>query len=182
MYWQPYHVAMCCVYLKVRSSFSVEFILYFYYFFLFWRFPGIVDFQQRNISRLSCQGWGKEPLLKGKAQYTWPPHNIDCIVKKTNKKYSFSSRSSWSKLFSTRRSTVQILPLRLGFPGWGCNSTLSLVREPEIIWKTMRDKQSKQSWLERLAVVNLMELSHFVKLSFCRMDILSPRHFINFLF
>ncbi len=67
------------------------------------------------IWTMPCAGHPKEPLLKGKAQCSWPPHSITCLVNEKND--IFSSKNSWCELVSTRRSTVQNLPLPLEYPG-----------------------------------------------------------------
>ncbi len=67
----------------------------------------------------------RETLLKGKAQYNWPPHSDRWFCKKEI--YNFSMKSSWSKLISTRRSTVQSLPLLQEFPG-SCQCKFSCVK------------------------------------------------------
>ncbi len=52
------------------------------------------------------------------------PSTVDLLIKRGDfvkrDKYSFSMKSSLSKLVSTRRSTVLILPLQKGFPDY-CN-------------------------------------------------------------
>ncbi len=54
----------------------------------------------------------REPLLKRKAQYGWPPHQ-DRLFSKTRKD-CFSMKRRWSKLVGTRRSAVLILPFPKG--------------------------------------------------------------------
>jgi hypothetical protein len=59
----------------------------------------------------------REALLKGKAQYSWPPYSDRLFSKKG--KLNFKIKSSWSKLVGTRRSTVPILPLSFRIPCCG---------------------------------------------------------------
>jgi len=47
--------------------------------------------------------------------HVWTNPKISCFEKKEI--HSFRIKSSWPELFSTRRSTVLILPLQWGFPG-----------------------------------------------------------------
>ena len=54
-------------------------------------------------------------LAKGKARYSWHLYYGSLVCKKLNN--VFNIKSSWSKLVSTRRSTVLSLPLQLVFPG-----------------------------------------------------------------
>ncbi len=49
-------------------------------------------------------------------QYSWPPQSGSLFSKIVN--YFRSIKSSWSKVVSTRRSSVLSLPLDLGFLGW----------------------------------------------------------------
>jgi hypothetical protein len=55
----------------------------------------------------------REPLLKGKAQYVWPPHYGNWFCKKGTRYLDTKGRIF--KLASTRRSTVLSFPLLQGF-------------------------------------------------------------------
>ncbi len=55
----------------------------------------------------------REPLLKGKAQYGWPPHYGSCFCKKGTRYLGYKRK--FLKLVSTRRATVLCFRLLWGF-------------------------------------------------------------------